>query len=298
MPLSIEETNRRAVRDPAGFIAEGDAHLRAQIALAADAVINNMARSRIVLLSGPSGSGKTTCAEMLEAELSSKGVRAHSIALDNYYDALPPEKTPLTPEGKPDLESPLFLDAQLLDRHFSCIERGESITVPTFDFAQSRRGDAPCKTLRVGEGEVAIFEGIHALNDLVSAKHAGSFRLYVSPQSAPIDNASLRLVRRTERDRLFRGADAEYTLSVWDNVRRGEGLYIAPFLENIDMRIDSSLPYELCVLAPLVSAQYRRIEGGAERFPILRELLPQLDSLAPISPELVPRSSLLREFIG
>jgi uridine kinase len=175
MPLSIEETNRRAVRDPAGFIAEGDAHLRAQIALAADAVINNMARSRIVLLSGPSGSGKTTCAEMLEAELSSKGVRAHSIALDNYYDALPPEKTPLTPEGKPDLESPLFLDAQLLDRHFSCIERGESITVPTFDFAQSRRGDAPCKTLRVGEGEVAIFEGIHALNDLVSAKHEALF---------------------------------------------------------------------------------------------------------------------------
>ena len=39
----------------------------------------------------------------------------------------------------------------------------------------------------------------------------------------------VRLLRRMARDYLFRGHTASRTLSLWDNVRRGEGLWIFPF---------------------------------------------------------------------
>jgi uridine kinase len=39
----------------------------------------------------------------------------------------------------------------------------------------------------------------------------------------------VRLLRRMARDYLFRGHTASRTLSMWDNVRRGEGLWIFPF---------------------------------------------------------------------
>jgi len=39
----------------------------------------------------------------------------------------------------------------------------------------------------------------------------------------------VRLLRRMARDYLFRGHTASRTLSMWENVRRGEGLWIFPF---------------------------------------------------------------------
>ena len=54
------------------------------------------------------------------------------------------------------------------------------------------------------------------------------------------------------RDYKFRGSDANFTLKMWPNVRRGEKLYISPYKENADLMFDSSLACEFSVLKPFV----------------------------------------------
>ena len=55
------------------------------------------------------------------------------------------------------------------------------------------------------------------------------------------DKSWIRLCRRIVRDFKFRGSDAAFTLKLWENVRRGERLYISPYKENADLMFDSSL---------------------------------------------------------
>ena len=59
----------------------------------------------------------------------------------------------------------------------------------------------------------------------------------------------MRISRRAVRDYNFRGTDVKGTLDMWANVRRGEKLYISPYKQTAHMLFDSSLPYEVSVMA-------------------------------------------------
>ena len=94
-------------------------------------------------------------------------------------------------------------------------------------------GDTP---LKLGKNEIAIFEGIHALNDDIAGPHPEAAKLYISARSNVNDGAALRfkgtwmrLTRRAVRDYSFRGTGVADTLEMWANVRRGEKLYISPY---------------------------------------------------------------------
>ena len=50
--------------------------------------------------------------------------------MDNYFQTLNPRTAPRTPEGDIDYESPLCLDMELLDRHFTALSHGEEILDP------------------------------------------------------------------------------------------------------------------------------------------------------------------------
>ena len=65
MAYSLEEINFRTVADPEGFVRECDAEYQRKVSTAAERIIENRARSPIVLLSGPSGSGKSTAARCI-----------------------------------------------------------------------------------------------------------------------------------------------------------------------------------------------------------------------------------------
>ena len=253
----LDEINRRVTTDPEAYIAECDAVYDQKLEAAADAILNNLKNSRIVLLSGPSGSGKTTTAIKLSRALTARGVKSYHVALDDYYGVLDVEDMPRTPEGDPDLESPLLLDMDLLCDHFTQLELGEKIYIPKYEFSRHMRIFEPSRSLRLGSDEIAIFEGIHALNDSIAGHHPEAFKLYVSARGNIADGKKtvfkgtwMRLLRRTVRDKLFRGADPAYTLSLWANVRRGEEKYIAPFVDDANLSLDTVLPYEINVLAP------------------------------------------------
>jgi len=305
MAYNLREINHRAKTDPKGFIEECDAIYHEKIVKAADAIIENRKRSPIVLLSGPSGSGKTTTALKIEEELDRRGIKTHSIAMDNYFRAFPDGSGPKTPEGEPDLESPKYMDMELLNEHFDLLSRGERIFVPKYEFSRQMRIMEPSKSLRLGKDDIAIFEGIHALNDEITRTHPEAFKLYISARSNVVDGEKvvfkgtwMRLVRRTVRDHLFRGARPEHTLRLWANVRRGEKHYISPFKDKANLKFDSSFPYEVCVLKDIATELFKTVPEGIERYEELRSIMPAFELFESINPELLLPDSLLREFIG
>ena len=308
MAYQLEEINRRLKEDPAGFVAECDGVYKKRLETAADRILERMKVSPIVLLSGPSGSGKTTTALKLEQELERRGVQTHTISMDNYFKTLNRRTAPRNAEGDIDYESPKLLDMDLLDETFTKLSRGEWVIVPKFEFARQMRNDSRGTPLKLDKNEIAIFEGIHALNDDISGRHPEATTLYISARSNILEGEALRfkgtwmrISRRAVRDYNFRGTDLVETLSMWYNVRRGEKAYISPFKGRASVIIDSSLRYEVPVFAnyadPLRAA-VERVPADNERRAELESMVEAFRYFQPLDPALVPADSLIREFIG
>ncbi len=306
MAYDLREINHRVRTDPKGFVEECDAQYMKYIRRAADRIIENMQRSPIVLLSGPSGSGKTTTAMKIEAELQRRGVGSHAIAMDNYFLTVTPEHTPRTPEGDYDFESPLCLDIDLLNEHFAALSRHEPIIVPKYEFSRHMRILEPSKRLRLAKDEIAVFEGIHALNDAFTQKNPKAFKLYISARSnivgedgnAVFKGTWMRLVRRVVRDSLFRGTNPAETMAMWANIRRGEKLYISPYKSWSDLMLDTAMPYEVSLMAGLAPAVFATIPEGIERYDELQSILPAFGQFEPLDMDYLANDALLREFVG
>ena len=305
MAYQLQEINRRVQSGAAEFLAECDENYAQRVSLAADKILSNLERSPIVLLSGPSGSGKTTTAMKIAEELLRRGVNSRAVAMDNYFLTQDPRTAPRTPEGANDYESRQCLDMELLSQHFAALSRGEEILIPKFEFARQMRNDSLGTPLKLERNEIAIFEGIHALNDDIAGRHPEAAKLYISARSNINEGAVLRfkgtwmrLVRRAVRDYSFRGAGVARTLEMWANVRRGEKLYVSPFKNKADIVFDSSLPYEVPVMKHYAVPILKSVPEDNERHDEMLELVKAFDHFQPIDPALVARDSLLREFIG
>ena len=305
MAYQLQEINKRVRSDVTEFLAECDENYAQRVSLAADRILSNLERSPIVLLSGPSGSGKTTTAMKIAEELQRRGVGSRAVAMDNYFTTVDPKTAPRTPEGAIDYESPRCLDMDLLSEHFSALSRGEEIVVPRFEFARQMRNDSLGVPLKLEKNEIAIFEGIHALNDEIAGRHPEAAKLYISARSNVNEGSALRfkgtwmrLTRRAVRDYNFRGTEVARTLGMWANVRRGEKLYISPFKGKADIVFDSSLPYEVSVMRHYAVPILQSVPEDGERHDEMLELVRAFEYFEAIDPLLVAPNSLLREFIG
>lgn len=305
MAYQLEEINGEIRKDPKGFLEACDDGYQNKVKQAADAIIANLPNSPLVLLSGPSGSGKTTTALKIEEELLSRGVNTHTVSMDNYFLSLGDESAPRTPSGAIDYESPAYMDMELLSEHFAKLAKGEEVIVPRFEFARQMRNDSRGTPLRLGKNEIAIFEGIHALNDDIAGRHPDATGLYISARSDVVDGPEtrfkgtwMRLTRRAVRDYNFRGTGVSQTLDMWANVRRGEKLYISPFKHRANIIFDSSLPYEVSVMRNYAAPLLEAVPASNPRKKELLELINAFAFFEPIDPALVPADSLLREFMG
>ena len=308
MSYSLQEINHSLRTDPAGYLAQCDQAYQQRIEAAVDQILERMKQSPIVLLSGPSGSGKTTTALKLEQELERRGVNCHTLSMDNYYSTLNKKTAPRTPEGDVDYESPLLLDLDLLDDTFTKLSRGEWVVVPKYEFARQMRNDSRGTFLKLDKNEIAIFEGIHALNDDIFGRHPEATGLYISARSNVLEGDEMRfkgtwmrISRRAVRDYNFRGTDLLETLMMWYNVRRGEKTYISPFKNRANIIIDSSLPYEPAVFANYAVALGKAVDQVPKDNPRYKEFHDLVDSFRyfePVDQNLVAPESLIREFIG
>ena len=305
MAYQLSKINQAIRSDVKGFLEECDAAYQRKIDDAAEQIIRNLPNSPLVLLSGPSGSGKTTTAMKIDDALETRGVITQTISMDNYFQTVSPETTPRTADGSYDFESPLCMDMELLNEHFDALAQGKEIRIPRYDFCRQMRDTSRCTTLRLKENEVAVFEGIHALNDDVAGRHPEATKIYISARSNILDGERLvfkgtwmRLTRRAVRDLNFRGSDILTTLAQWANVRRGEKLYISPFKHRANIILDSSLPYEVSVMGHYALPLFEAVPAENPRRGELLEMIDAFQQLEPIDPELVHPDSLIREFIG
>lgn len=304
MPYSLTRLNEAVRSDPGAFARECDAAFAKKVENAAGRIAEHRRESRVILLSGPSGSGKTTTALKIEERLRNMGIETHTISMDDYFKTMDPETAPRNRYGEIDFESPFFLDVDLLNRHFAMLDRGETIHVPKYEFARQMRSDIMCHPLRLGPDDLAIFEGIHALNDIIVGKNPHAFRLYIAARSNLVDDdgnivfqhAWLRLCRRLVRDYQFRGCDAGFTLKLWDNVCRGEKLYISPYKENAHIMFDSSLAFEFAVLKPVVVPLLEAIPAG--KYAVVDDMLRGFARIEAMDEKYVAPDSLAREFLG
>ncbi|MCI2058809.1 MAG: nucleoside kinase [Oscillibacter sp.] len=305
MSYSLEQINEAIRSDPAGFAQRADAEYQKKVDRAAEKIADHRAESHIVLLSGPSGSGKTTTAMKIEEALDHMGIVTHTVSMDNYFMSIDPETAPRNRDGGIDYESPFCLDIELLNRHFAMLDRGETIHVPKFEFARQMRSAVNFRPLRLGADELAIFEGIHALNDVITGKNPRAFKLYIAARSNVADesggvvfeHAWVRLCRRIVRDAKFRGSDAAFTLKLWPGVCRGEKLYISPYRDSADLLFDTAVPYELSVYKSHVVPLLEEIPAAA-RPEIVEQMLRGFDRIAGLDDRYVAPNSLIREFIG
>jgi uridine kinase len=273
------------------------------LARIANQVVNQLDRSRIILIAGPSSAGKTTTSRRLTVQLLALGVSPFPLELDNYF--LDRDKTPLGEDSKPDFESIDALDLPLLADHLQRLIQGEEVQLPRYNFKTGLREDG--ELIRLRDGQPIILEGIHGLDPrLIPANLTGeAFRIYVSALTQlnldrhnRVSTTDTRLIRRIVRDARERGYTAAQTISRWEAVRRGEKRHIFPFQENANVMFNSALAYELAALKPFAEPLLRQVPHGTPEYIEAKRLLAFLEWFLPLDTSIVPGTSIMREFIG
>ncbi len=269
----------------------------------AEQIVLNKENYKIILLSGPSSSGKTTSAMKLSLYLKSLGLNPTHLSLDDYFHER--TETPLGEDGKPDFESITAVDIKLFDSQISKLLKGTKVVVPTFNFIDGKKEYK--RTVELKENDILIIEGLHALNEelLTNIPKKKKFKIYVSPLTyLNIDNdnrismTDLRLLRRMVRDNRTRGYSPSVTLGTWMKVRSGEEKHVFPYQDNADALFNTSLAYELSVLKTYAEPLLFSIKEDDPEYQTAQRLIELLKFVLPIPSESVPKTSILREFIG
>ena len=238
---------------------------------------------KIVMIAGPSSSGKTTFAQRLCIQLRVNGITPHVIGLDDYF--INREDTPVDEFGKHDFENINALDVKQFNDDLTRLIAGETVEMPVYNFVTGKREyRGNFKTLK--EGEIFVVEGIHGLNEELTAAipHENKFRIFISAMTQlniddhnRISTSDSRLIRRIVRDNQFRGNSAAQTIDTWPYVRRGEEKNIFPFQENADVVFNSATIYELSVLKQYVEPLLFKITPDMPEHITAKRLIKFLD---------------------
>ncbi|MCL2055919.1 MAG: nucleoside kinase [Oscillospiraceae bacterium] len=306
--VNIADISAMAENDPEDLVRRSEEYYNNQVARAAGTIREGKETTRpykYILLCGPSASGKTTTAHKLKQRLIDQGVGARVLSMDNFFKGM--MHYPKLANGSPDMESVHCLDLDLLNESFSELTRRGNSWFPQFDF-NSQEQRLRSHYVELGDNDVLIMEGIHALNPMVlsSVPPQTVFRIYVSVRTKFVEGdekvlvpKDIRLLRRMVRDSKFRNYPAVYTLRYWDTVVAGEKKNIDPFRDDVDLKIDNTIDYEACVWHHLLREVIPTVgEEDFEEFPQMERVLTALGRFPAIDPNLIPSDSLLREFIG
>ena len=226
------------------------------------------------------------------------------ISLDNYF--VDRDKTPRDSDGEYDYESLYALDLKLFNHDLRAIIAGEEVELPCYSFETGTRywrGDK----VKLGERSVLLIEGIHGLNPELTAdiERRYKYMIYVSALTTlSIDDHNWvpttdnRLLRRIIRDSKYRGTSALETLRRWPSVRRGEERWIFPYQENADTMFNSSLLFELGVMKSYGESVLAAVPNTVPEYAQAYRLRKFLSYFREIPSQMIPPTSLLREFLG
>lgn len=259
---------------------------------------------KVVLIAGPSSSGKTTFCKRLSVQLLASGVKPVQISLDDYF--VNRTETPKDENGELDYESIYALNISLINEQFNALFRGEEVELPKYNF-QTGMSEKSGNRLHLGENNVLVVEGIHALNPVLTEQIADDkkFKIYASALTTIllddhnyIPTTDNRLLRRIVRDYKYRGCSAQDTIHRWPSVRAGENKWIFPYQEQADIMFNTALLFELAVIKPQAEEVLEQVPENCEEYAEAYRLRKFLKYFAPLPFRNLPPTSLLREFLG
>ncbi len=299
-----DRVNEYAKNDPALIAQISEERYTLQIRNACQVISDNLSRSHIVLLAGPSASGKTITAHRFRTMLKHDfSIDSYVVSLDDFY--INQENLPTLPDGTKDLETVYSLDIDCIHRCLEELTRTNRSSLPIFDFLSASRSDKT-NDIVLGENDILIIEGIHALNPLITEgiDRDKFFRLFISVRGeyrlgakVVLDHTVIRFIRRCVRDYTHRASSLENTAGMWTSVRTGEKKYISPYKRFADLSIDSLILYEPCVLLQFLRPLIEQMPSSSEHYPRFEQIRNVLGYFAEMQPQFVAQDSLLREFI-
>ena len=300
----LEYINDLAANDPAELVRRSETRF--------DNILNDITARiagddgrEIVMLAGPSASGKTTTANKIAQKCIARGIQTYVVSLDDFY--LDRDKIPRDESGKPDFETVYALDLPKFSETIRLLLSGAATDLPIFDFTTGKRSEE-VRTVTLGEQDAVVVEGLHALNPLITdaLPQKNLLKIYISVSSRIynekgkiiLNKRNLRFLRRMTRDYLFRASSVENTYNLWESVRNGEDKYLFPYRDCADMKINSVHLSAPCVFRDTCLAMLENADLSGEQKKDAEELAAALRLFVPISPSLIPETSLLREFLG
>jgi uridine kinase len=312
---SVERLNARiAAGEFAQIVRESERAYEEDIKSAAQLVVEQRDRLRLVIIAGPSSSGKTTTTIKLGERLAKAGLTLVTLNVDNYYFDL--HLHPKDEFGDYDFETPQALDLDLINEHLAQLVAGEEVAIPFYDFKTSRRHDN-ATPMRVGADDVILIDSLHGLypsmTEAVDAQL--KFKLYIEtllqmegPDGRMIRWTDLRLMRRMVRDASHRSYDPQRTLEHWHYVRSSEMRNIVPQATATNYIVNGALSYELPVMKRRLGDHFRRWAKEYEGDPLredaftraerVYQLLKSVAAIDAADEDAIPATSHLREFIG
>ena len=300
---AVEQINKNISADPKGFITACEGAFSNKVTAVADSIAD-LPGNRLVMLAGPSSSGKTTTARLLAEEFARRGRFALTVSLDDFY--LGRDVPFKFEDGTPDYETVQSLDVPYIKVCLQSLMKTGRCMLPRFSFQTGMREETLIET-SIEKDDIIIVEGLHALNPLITAAlDADSLsRLYVSVSTrltqendVLFSKRELRFIRRLVRDYQFRNSSVDHTFYLWNGVRKGEDRYLFPFSPLAEIRIDSIHYYEPCAFKSFAVPLLSQVAPDNKYFPVAQTILEKFDCFPAIDRSLIPRGSLLREFIG
>lgn len=287
----------------------GDATFDAELRSCYDDLLTTRGRFhgqsvKAIALCGPTCAGKTTTAKKLQKLLEEKGKRVHTISIDDfYYDRAYLKKR--TKNGEIDFDSPDTIDTKELSLTLKEIfdDNENVVEVPTYNFQKGTRGEP--RLIPVDDQDIFIIEGIQVFYPEVYSllKSFPTTTVYINTEKSiqaggtTIAGVDIRLFRRLVRDYYRRAASPQFTLELWRSVRRNENENIFPYVHNANVRINSTLCYDVGILKPYLCEVLPLVPKENAFSNQAKDILEVIQQFSPIDKAHLAPDSLYHEFV-
>jgi uridine kinase len=294
------------------IIHESDRMYNEDLESAAEMILEQQAKLRMVIVSGPSSSGKTTTTIKIGMRLKHQGLNLVTLNVDNYFYDL--ALHPRDEFGDYDFETPQALDLELVNQHLTRLVAGEEVRIPFYDFKSGKRYNNHTP-IKIRANDLILIDSLHGLYPAMTRTVPDDmkFKVYLEPLLQMKDHmgeyirwSDLRLIRRMLRDAVHRAYDPRRTLEHWHYVRSSEMHNIIPRIHEADIIVNTGMPYELPIYAARMLAQFSQWEQEYSANPLredsyerARRVHAVLDEVTPVTDDSpIPSDSVIREFIG
>ena len=292
----LQRVNFNANNNLNGLIKIAENMYSDQIDKVADEIVNG--DFRFILVAGPSCAGKTTSSLRIKKALAKRGYNTKIVSLDDFL--IDREKTPKLPDGSYDFENVTTIDIPELKKFLKNIITTGKAYLPHYDFMVDKR--TGFSRFILGENEKIIFEGLHALNPIITKNIStrNFYRIFISVTSnfvvgkdVVINNMQLRYMRRMLRDYYKRGTSIQESAETWKNVCKGEDDFITQFKTSVNCIINTTHMYEPLLYDTYLSPLIKNTSG----IEVVDEIKKIFEKTGKLHKEVVPKSSLIWEFL-